>query len=126
MLTFSAVLIFKTKFTNLLKLRIMENDINTITLETAQTWAAKWRLDSPLKAFWIPKDDIDQMYQHDGTVDLRAYLGIDENGEPKLMIVGVDENGNDLIDEKVEHYIYDFTKPCPNMCDVNSPLYNLR
>lgn len=41
------------------------------------------------------------------------------------MIVAVDANGNDLIDEKSGLYIYDFTQACPNICDINSPLYNL-
>jgi len=102
----------------------MENDINTIPLETAQAWARKWRETSELKGFWIPKEDLMQMHRHQGDVDVRAYLGIDEKGEPKLMLVGVKDNV-DMIDEAKELYIYDFSKPCPTMCDLKSGLFRV-
>lgn len=102
--------------------------VNTITLETAQAWAKKWR-DTPgatVKAHLIPQIDITQLMNEKDVVDVRAYIGIDENGENKLMLVGVDAEGNDLIDDANEQYIYDFTKPCPTTCNVTSPLYTLK
>lgn len=80
---------------------------------------------------------------------IRSYLSIDEqtqvgHGE-KLLIVGTaeDSNGiyrdlvegerplgppNDSIDERIATLqgsgVFDFTRPCPNDCDPNSPLYN--
>jgi hypothetical protein len=71
--------------------------LNTITLQQAQKWAQNWR-ENPSP---------------------------DENGKYKLMIVGVDTNGNDLIDDAAGQYIYDFTTGCPKVCDVNSPLFRL-
>lgn len=103
----------------------MENDINTISLNTAKEWAARWRANSGLKGFWIPKEDIAQMWAHQGEVDIRAYLGVDSEGEPKLMLVGVVE-GKDQINEGEKHFIYDFTKPCPNVCDPTSPLFTVK
>ena len=41
------------------------------------------------------------------------------------MIVGVDSNGNDLINDEAVQHIYDFTTGCPKICDVNSPLFRL-
>jgi len=105
-----------------------ETAVNTITLETAQAWAQKWR-DTPgatVKAHLIPQIDITQLMNEKDVVDIRAYIGIDDNGENKLMLVGVDANGNDLIDDANEQYIYDFTKPCPTTCNVTSPLYTLK
>lgn len=102
--------------------------VNTITLTTAQAWAQKWR-DTPganVKAHLIPRIDIVQLMNNEETVDVRAYIGIDDNGENKLMLVGVDADGNDLIDETKGQYIYDFTKPCPTTCNVTSPLYTLK
>lgn len=104
------------------------SDLNTITLETAQEWAARWKRqqgkyneNNPLKAFWIPGIDFTQVMEETGVKDVRAYLGIDENEVEKLMIVGVDEEGNDMIDEGKGWYIYDFSEPCPNKCNAKAP-----
>ncbi|MCG2612569.1 hypothetical protein LZZ90_13725 [Flavobacterium sp. SM15] len=102
--------------------------VNTISLTTAQAWAKKWR-DTPgatIKAHLIPQADITQLMAEKDVVDVRAYIGIDENGINKLMLVGVDTKGNDLIDDTNEQYIYDFTQPCPDTCNVTSPLYTLK
>lgn len=100
---------------------------NTIDLVTAQKWARNW-LAAPtttVKAHLIPQINITQLMASIGCQDIRAYMGIDDNGDAKLMMVAVDANGNDLIDTASGYYIYDFTEPCPNTCDVNSPLYTL-
>lgn len=102
------------------------NNQNTIPLKTAQKWCENWRtkqLDT-VKAFLIPKEDIIELYNEitkDGGQDVRGYLGIKEDGEYKLMLVAVDEKGSDMVDLG----IYDLTKPCPNNCDLNSPLFRL-
>ena len=49
-------------------------------------------------------------------------MGVDETGIQKLMLVGVNADGKDLIDSN--HLIYDKTQPCPDKCDPTSPLYN--
>ncbi|WP_374399026.1 hypothetical protein [Flavobacterium sp.] len=53
---------------------------------------------------------------------MRAYMGVDTTGTQKLMFVGVDTDGKDLID--ANHLIYDNTQPCPKNCYPTSPLYN--
>lgn len=100
---------------------------NTIDIATAQAWAKTWisTPDTSVKAHLIPRINITQLMESQDCQDIRAYLGIDEDGVARLMMVAVDENGNDLIDEANGHYIYDFTEPCPPKCDVNSPLYTL-
>lgn len=105
----------------------MIDDTNTISLSKAQGWASTWRANpaNTVKAHLIPEADITQLYAKPDVVDVRAYMGIDENGTQKLMLVGVDANGDDLIDSKKGHFIYDFTTPCPTMCSVRSPLYTL-
>lgn len=100
---------------------------NAIPLETAQEWAARWR-ENPeniVKAFLIPREDITELLKADSVGDVRAYVGIDENGTHKLMLVGVDELERDLINAEAGKFIYDFTKPCPSVCDTKSPLYTL-
>lgn len=105
----------------------MATSNNTIPLSVAQGWAKNWR-DIPtntVKAYLIPQDDITNLMAEANVQDVRAYCGIDQNGEYKLMLVGVDANGNDLIDEAAGANVYDFTEPCPKSCDVNSPMYTL-
>lgn len=99
---------------------------NTIPLETAQKWAAKWQSDPAhkIKAFLIPKEDITQLFKYDGVCDVRTYMGIDEEGNHKLIIVGVDADGKDLINADQEQFIYDFARPCPTECDMRSPLFS--
>ena len=102
--------------------------LNTITLEKAQDWAARWKGQEGdynkhhnLKAFWVPGVDFVQLLKETGAVDVRAYLGVDENEVEKLMIVGVDEDGNDMINDEAGWYIYDFSEPCPNKCNTKAP-----
>ncbi|AWI25777.1 hypothetical protein [Flavobacterium pallidum] len=101
---------------------------NVIPLETAQEWAQAWVSSgiSPVKAYLIPEADITQLMAEPEVQDVRAYMGIDGNGVSKMMLVGVDKSGNDLIDYNNGLYVYDFTMPCPTTCDTSSPLYFVR
>jgi hypothetical protein len=100
---------------------------NTISLETAQGWAERWKAvqrsgNTPnFTAFLIPGMDITQALKPEEAEDVRTYLGIDDKATVKLIIVGVDKNGNDLIDESKGFYIYDFTHLCPPNCSSNLP-----
>ena len=97
----------------------------TITLDEAKEWAASWRTNPPkdlAKGHWIPGEALSELLATEGVVDVRAYMGVDETGTQKLMFVGVDADGKDLIDGN--HFIYDKTQPCPKNCDPTSPLYN--
>jgi hypothetical protein len=101
---------------------------NTITLAQAQAWATKWRSNpaNTVKAFLIPENDVTQLLQEPGIANIRAYLGVDEQGTQKLMLVGVNGDGRDMISDADGQNIYDFTLPCPSNCDETSPLYTLK
>ena len=97
----------------------------TITLDEAKAWAISWRTNPPkdlAKGHLIPGGALTELLATEGVVDVRAYMGVDETGTQKLMFVGVDADGKDLID--ANHLIYDSTQPCPKNCDPTSPLYN--
>jgi hypothetical protein len=126
------------------------NKRNTISLKIAKKWAKRWRKEEgtynshhDCRAFNIPKIDLQEVLAEDGVASVRAYLGIEvyvdpdtgENvSEEKLMIVGVNKNGKDMIktvkgadgalisDPDGDEDIYDFTRPCPSLCDPDSPL----
>lgn len=126
---------FIRKFIQTIKPKIMSEtnaktgiEENVISLECAQNWAARWREnpENTVKAHLIPRVDITELLAEKEVVDIRAYIGVDEDGVNKLMLVGVDADGNDLINDELQQYIYDFTQPCPTTCDINSPLYTLK
>lgn len=115
----------------------MPKETNTISLQTAQTWAKKWRKEEgtynshhELRAFLIPKEDLTELLAENADA-VRAYIGVDENDVEKLMIVGTKFNSETEVYEdmvpggELGGNIYDFTKPCPPNCDEKSPLNDL-
>lgn len=120
---------------------------NTICLQKAKDWTEAWRAQkgtftdhTDLKAFLIPLADLQEAMAEPTVVNIRAYIGVDknDNNQPHLIIVGVDEAGNDIIlpearlanceEENQRHDLdtglYDFSQPCPNTCDTSSPLFS--
>lgn len=115
---------------------------NTISLKTAKRWTKRWRkmednynAHQNCRAFNIPLIDLKEVI-NEGAVSVRGYLGVHKHKidseivfEEKLIIVGVDANGKDMISSKDGEVldaesgdIYDATTPCPDVCDIESPL----
>ena len=97
----------------------------TISLSEAKNWVKSWRTNPPkdlAKGHLITGEALTELLATEGVVDVRAYMGVDESGTQKLIFVGVDSNGKDLIDDN--HLIYDRTCPCPTFCDTTSPIFN--
>lgn len=112
----------------------------TIDLATAKKWVKTWRKlegdynkHHECNGFLIPLEDFKGILNEEGVVNARAYLGIKENedgtSEEKLILVGVDANGKDMLPlnengelTNEDDRIFDFTRPCPNYCDPDSPL----
>ena len=126
-----------------------ENDVpkpnltNTISLKTAKNWTKRWRekektynAHHDCRAFNIPLKDLKEVINEDGVESVRGYIGVERqniNGEnvfiEKLIIVGVNAAGKDMISsmngedlDQDSGFIYDFSRPCPNLCDPESPL----
>jgi hypothetical protein len=108
---------------------------HTIELDDAIRYARRWRKEEgtyyehhELHAFLIPKDDFQNILTED--IDaVRGYLGVDDDGEEKLMFVGtkydpVTDTYLDLLPGRSigDNHIYDMTRPCPNACDNGSVL----
>ena len=111
---------------------------NRIYLNTAKKWAQKWRDDeagfithNEVKGFLLPIEGLQQIVAS-GAEAARAYIGVDENGQAKLMIVGTSYNHqmqthDDMLPDTAKPgYIYDFTLPCPRACGFESPLNDLK
>ncbi|MFV8367732.1 hypothetical protein [Flavobacterium sp. XS1P27] len=113
--------------------------VNAIPLKTAQKWAKRWsKKDGDynkhhhVNAFLIPKVDLLEVLA-EGVDAVRAYIGVDDAGVEKLMIVGTKFNPEtgiyvDMISDTLgnsaggQDNIYDFTEPCPPASDPESPL----
>lgn len=103
---------------------------NTIPVATATKWIDNWRNsnhslslsnDLFVKGFLIPGDDLTEVMNETGATDARTYLAIDDDGAFHLLVVGVDADGNDMVDEDQGWNVYDFTRPCPPTCSKTGP-----
>lgn len=111
--------------------------LDTLPLDTAISYANGWQQNlindttifdgRNVFAFKIPRADFENLLEatKNTTYDFRAYLGYKDSiqeGENhfELMLVAVDNNGDDVIN--ANNFIYDFTTPCPDQCDDTSPL----
>lgn len=119
--------------------QIQTKPINAIPLKTAQKWAKRWSKEEGnynkhhhVSAFLIPKVDLLEVLA-EGVDAVRAYIGVDDAGVEKLMIVGTKFNPEtgiyvDMISGTLgnsavgQDNIYDFTEPCPPASDPESPL----
>ncbi|MEE9407024.1 MAG: hypothetical protein V3V28_02995 [Polaribacter sp.] len=115
----------------------MNNNVNAIPLTTAQNWVKRWRDEessynthNECFAFNIPLIDLQEVINEKGVASIRGYLGVDENNVEKLLIVGVNAQGKDMITIPKSDLraigdggdIYDFSEPCPSVCDDDSPI----
>ena len=71
-----------------------------------------------IKGEFFGKQAIQNLINEPNCVGIRIYYGLNENNIPKLVIVGVDFNENDLI----QGSILDFGKLCPPACSNSNPL----
>jgi hypothetical protein len=96
------------------------NSNHVISLEEASVLTANFRKKFPdsIKANAYGKRDMQVLLAQQNCVGFRIYNGIDEKGNQQLVIVGVDENGNDLY----EGVLLDRSQPCPNVCSDENPL----
>ncbi|MET3022299.1 hypothetical protein [Flavobacterium hydatis] len=127
------------------KNRLRERDTE-IPLATAEKWTKNWsdpknEIDSKekVRAFLIPKINLELVLKQE--IDaVRAYLGINDEGEQTLLIVGTryDEETGIYVDmlpgsnheerqaenkvNAIAPAIYDFSQPCPPGGDPSSPL----
>ena len=105
---------------------------DVITPSTFTTWVTNWNVngrgytDTVLtEYFTMPLIDITEFtrYLDTSVVAARFYMGLEMTATdtmPHIMLVGVDSDGNPLIDDANNQYIYDVTKPCPTLCNKES------
>jgi hypothetical protein len=89
-----------------------------------------------IRAFNIPMQDISSLADFTKCNSVRAYLGMSDPTDIttlKLVLVPVDNNNLDILTTEVpdgsgglveQSSIYDFSTPCPQACDIDSPLFS--
>lgn len=98
---------------------------DTISLATFESWRGAWESNGQaftettlIKYFTMPLVDLTEVIG-EAPSESRFYLGLDTTktpNEPHLLLVGVDANGNDMLDYAAGQYVYDVTAPCPPKC----------
>jgi hypothetical protein len=116
---------------------------DTIIESVAVTITTNWRdyigkyepADQYIRAFNIPMSDIQNLADFTDCPSVRAYLAMDNSKDIstlKIILVPVDVSNNDVLSIQIpgdggamveQSAIYDFTNPCPQICDINSPLF---
>lgn len=95
-----------------------------ISLELAKTWTANYRSKNPdqLKGHYFGFEIIQRLLNETNCSGIRIYYGIDETGQQKLLLVGVDADGNDLLpslEQELDNggnIVVDYSYPCPDYC----------
>ena len=100
-----------------------------ISLETAKKWTANYRATikpGETEAHYWGAAIIRQLLDENRSVGIRAYYAIDDNGKKQLLLVGVDEDGNNLLPKEGDAsnsataegdpIIVDQSLPCPPHC----------
>ncbi|MFC6099424.1 hypothetical protein [Olivibacter domesticus] len=111
-----------------------------IPLKEAITWTKNWRKykqshgkkkNEYIRAFRVDLAELDEIRREKGTEHVRIYFGLEEKDGvmiEKLVLVGVDDEDNDIIDIKslsaqpTSSGTFDFSKPCPPTCSEENVL----
>lgn len=102
------------------------NSWSKIPIANASAYTLSWQRNTPImKAFLFHRSELDcvlnETEKEESTVAVRFYMGINNEGLPEMIVVGVDDNGEDIYNAKeTDSRIYNFALPCPSVCDDGS------
>ncbi|MCU0421967.1 MAG: hypothetical protein MUC81_04070 [Bacteroidia bacterium] len=84
-----------------------------IDITEASTLTTNYRNANPngIKAFFMGRDILLDILNQQGCMGIRVYYGLDNAGAQKLVFVGADANGDDMLG-----LIADKGRPCPEDC----------
>lgn len=90
-----------------------------IPLSVASALTAEFRRLNPTqtKCHYFGKNNIQALLNQSGCMGIRAYRGVDTAGEGQLVLVGVNAQGNDML-----QMIVDLSVPCPKYCSCDNDL----
>lgn len=90
-----------------------------ISMEVAANLTANYRLHNPnqIIARFFGREILEQILAQENCMGIRMYYGIAENGDKELVLVGADQDENDLL-----NLVADISMPCPKACSSANPL----
>ncbi|QJX47672.1 hypothetical protein HMJ29_12255 [Hymenobacter taeanensis] len=112
-------------------------------LNKASQWTRNYRNQNPNapKGHCIKKEQLEAILSQPGCEGIRAYYGLDDDGNRKLVLVGIDANENDILSEtgvdtllraadtdgagtesSAATTIATDLPPCPPCCSIENPL----
>lgn len=87
------------------------------SLGTNYVNSSRYAISGYIKAHFIGRDKLIEILNQNSCMGLRIYYGTDVSttgpATPELVMVGTDENGNDIL---LNALILDSTFPCPPSC----------
>lgn len=95
------------------------NEGEPISLEQGAELTARYRANHPesIKAGAVGRTHVEALLNQSDCRGIRIYLGESAEGKTEFVLVGVDSNGNDILD-----LIVDKLFPCPFNCSSSNPL----
>ncbi len=100
---------------------------HSISLEDASKMTRNFQLQAApdqIIGGFFGKDAVLAIISQEGAVGMRYYYGMDDEGTPHIILIGVEADGNDMI----EGLLAERALPCPPACPepngLNSPLLN--
>jgi hypothetical protein len=97
-----------------------------LDLVTAKEWTSNFRSKSTssdeVLAHYFGFEVIQKILDQSGCVGIRIYYALDDNGEKKLLLVGVDSKGENLLPleggrtDDDGDIVADYSWPCPDYC----------
>lgn len=97
------------------------NENHSISLQEASALTANFRNGKPIETIighYYGKQAIQNILNQEDCVGIRIYYAQDTNNSPKLVIVGVKANQDDIYNG----LIAEFGNACPNQCSIANPL----
>jgi len=104
------------------------SDGGRIDLATARQWAQNFRNANPsageIKSHYFGRATLDQILAQKNCTGIRVYYANDDKGKKELLVLGVDNAGNNMLPTSGglapgDMSIMDNSFPCPPICPPN-------
>jgi len=98
---------------------------HSISLEDASNMTRNFQLQAAPNQIiggFFGKDAVLAIISQDGAVGLRYYYGLDDEGTPHIILIGVNADENDMTDGLLAERALMCPPNCPEINDLNSPL----
>ena len=98
---------------------------HSISLEDASQMTRNYQLQTApdqIIGGFFGKDAVLAIISQEKAVGLRYYYGLDDEGTPHIILIGVNADGNDMTDGLLAERATKCPPYCPESNDLNSPL----